>query len=353
MYVEFCRYLSWTVYNAYLASRRKVSWYVLTRQNSESLGILCVAAVSKLLLLSPKHQDTWKSTAKLFVRIVRTTCLLDRADVPTNTQSIKGGGPTEDGLLWYFAFGANMDPDVLSKRRNVYPKESQPCKVVGYVLTFSHIGLPYMEPGFGTIEPLQWQPPPPTLILGSDIQQKAPQAQAGKATMYSTPSKPVAEQLAVATKKQQLADAAADQDPPSPRPSTPTNGVFSSPELPVSFVPARSASKRSRTSPVSDASCDYESNDFDLDGSHSTGDQASTSRPALENGHKHVTVHGVVHQITQQDMAQIVKTEGGGGGGDHGYYLEEVKCEMYSGETVQAVALLTYPNSRHRQVIMP
>ncbi|KAL0055162.1 hypothetical protein WJX82_007970 [Trebouxia sp. C0006] len=68
------------------------------------------------------------------------------------------------------------------------------------------------------------------------------------------------------------------------------------------------------------------------------------------NGHKYVTVHGVVHQITQEDMAQIVRTEGGGGSGHHGYYLESVPCEMYNGQTVQALTLLTHPNSRHHQV---
>jgi len=281
---------------------------------------------------------------------ITTLCLLSRAGVPIGKQSDTGDVAAEKGLLWYFSFGSNMDPDVLTKRRNVRPKQSHPCQVVGYVLTFSHLGLPYMEPGMGTIEPLQWHPQPPTLIVASHRQQKAATAEAGKATMFSTPSKPVAQQLAIATKKQRQADAAADQDPESPRPSIPTNGVFGSPELPISFGPARSASKRSRTSPVSDASCDYESSDFDLDGSHPMASQASTSKPALQNGHKYVTVHGVVHQITQEDMAQIVRTEGGGGSRYHGYYLESVPCEMYNGQTVQALTLLTHPNSRHHQV---
>ncbi len=116
---------------------------------------------------------------------------------------VDGGHSPEEELLWYFAFGSNMDPDVLSNRRNVHPKQSQPCKVVGYVLTFSHRGMPYMEPGFGTIEPLSWHPQPPTLVLGSQLHsQQTATAQAGKATMFSTPSKAVAEQLAQATKQQ-------------------------------------------------------------------------------------------------------------------------------------------------------
>ena len=235
-----------------------------------------------------------------------------------------------------------MDSDVLGRVRHVHPTQSQPCKVSGYVLTFAHRGLPYQEPGFGTIEPLKWNPVPPTLAVQPPARNGA--AQADKVTMYSTPSKAVAEQLS--SKLQ--AQAAADQDPVSPKPGSPANGVYGSPELPISFGSARSASKRNRTSPVSDSSCDYESKDFDLDGSHSSGLLGNTQ--GLENGHRHVEVHGVVHQITPADMAQIVRTEGGGGGGNHGYFTESVTCQLYDGQAVQALTLLTHPASLHHQV---
>ena len=267
-----------------------------------------------------------------------------RTSFPTASQASSIDAGSGADTLWYFAFGSNMDPDVLGKVRHVYPHQSEPCKVSGFVLTFAHRGLPYEEPGFGTIEPLERNPVPPTLTITSHAQQNGA-AQPGKATMYSTPSTAVADQLS----SKQHADADADQDPQSPRPGLPINGVYGSPELPVSFGPARSAAKRSRTSPVSDSSCDYESNDFDLDGSHAQGSHASSGM-GLHNGHRHVEVHGVVHQISQMDMAQICKTESGGGGGNHGYYLESLSCQLYKGQTVQALALLTFTSSLHHQV---
>lgn len=67
--------------------------------------------------------------------------------------------------------------------------------------------------------------------------------------------------------------------------------------------------------------------------------------PALLNGQQHVEVHGVVHLISQQDMAQICKTEGGGRSAKHGYYVQAVPCQLYNGKTLQALTLLTHPAS--------
>lgn len=47
-----------------------------------------------------------------------------------------------------------MSSKVLSGRRQVYPVESMPVIVPGYQLTFDVAGLPYFEPGFGTIQPI-------------------------------------------------------------------------------------------------------------------------------------------------------------------------------------------------------
>ncbi|KAG1657484.1 hypothetical protein FOA52_001399 [Chlamydomonas sp. UWO 241] len=52
----------------------------------------------------------------------------------------------------YFAYGSNMAPSVLTGRRGVTPKMSLPGSIAGYVLSFRLRGLPYVEPGFGTIE---------------------------------------------------------------------------------------------------------------------------------------------------------------------------------------------------------
>ncbi|KAJ2451272.1 hypothetical protein EV183_003726 [Coemansia sp. RSA 2336] len=55
-------------------------------------------------------------------------------------------------LVWYLGYGSNMSSKVLSGRRNVHPVKAQPVIVPGYELTFDMAGLPYWEPGFGTIQ---------------------------------------------------------------------------------------------------------------------------------------------------------------------------------------------------------
>ncbi|KAJ1721832.1 hypothetical protein LPJ53_003689 [Coemansia erecta] len=47
-----------------------------------------------------------------------------------------------------------MSSKVLSGRRQVYPTKSLPVTVPGYQLTFDMVGIPYFEPGFGTIMPV-------------------------------------------------------------------------------------------------------------------------------------------------------------------------------------------------------
>lgn len=273
----------------------------------------------------------------------------------------------DDELVWYFAFGSNMDPDVLGKVRQVFPTQSHPCKAVGYTLTFSHIGLPYLEPAFASIEPLSWSPQPPTLIF----RQPGSAATADKVTMYSTPPAPLASALANAASKGTNAasnaftnatsnggaysttishTATSATDPSSPRPKPVDKSPFSSPELPVSFGSARGAFKRGRVSPVSEHSSDYESDLFTLDGSHPPGHPSNVTSTSDTCNTGCVMVHGVAHQITQADMRQIVRTEGGGGTGNRGYYAESILCQLYNGDVIKAVTLLTYQNSMHRQV---
>lgn len=273
------------------------------------------------------------------------TVCVHRKTFPVEARPSRPDHSSEADLLWYFAFGSNMDPDVLGRVRHVHPRQSQPCKVEGYVLTFAHRGLPYLEPGFGTIEPLEQDPVPPTLIIQTSAQHSGA-AQDGKITMYSTPSKSAAEQL---LHKQTAQASGAHQDPQSPRPASSAQGAYGSPELPVSFGPSRSSAKRNRSDSVSQSPCDYEHTNFNLDGSHSSDSHATGGEPAVD-GHKHVEVHGVVHLISQQDMAQICKTEGGGGAANHGYYVQHVPCHLYNGETLRALTLLTHPSSLLHQV---
>lgn len=53
--------------------------------------------------------------------------------------------------VWYFAYGSNMNPEVLTNRRRVRPRQSVPCRVPDHLLSFSMLGFPYAEPGFATI----------------------------------------------------------------------------------------------------------------------------------------------------------------------------------------------------------
>ena len=101
---------------------------------------------------------------------------------------------------------------------------------------------------------------------------------------------------------------------------------------------------------MSENSSDYESDTFTLDGSHPPGHSNHVTSASEACGSAPVMVHGVVHQITQADMRQIVRTEGGGGTGNRGYYAESITCQLYNGDVIQAVTLLTYRNSMHRQV---
>ena len=282
------------------------------------------------------------STVRIHPAGLDYTVFVNRKTFAGEGRSSKTDHSSEADLLWYFAFGSNMDPDVLGRVRHVHPRQSQPCKVEGYVLTFAYRGLPYLEPGFGTIEKiesLKGSPVPPTLTLQTHTQHSGT-AQAGKATMYSTPTKSVADQLS----HKRTAQAVADRDPQSPQAASSEHSVYGSPELPVSFGLSRSSAKRSRSNSVSESSCDYEHSDFDLDGSHPV-DSHTTGSTAGLSGHKHVEVHGVAHQISQQDMAQICKTEGGGGAAKHGYYVQHVPCQLYNGQTMQALTLLTHPSS--------
>jgi len=53
--------------------------------------------------------------------------------------------------LWYFAFGSNLNPKILTGFRNVTPAESHPCFLPGWYLNFDTVGLPYYEPSYASI----------------------------------------------------------------------------------------------------------------------------------------------------------------------------------------------------------
>ncbi|GLC43160.1 hypothetical protein PLESTB_000856700 [Pleodorina starrii] len=75
---------------------------------------------------------------------------------PTATQTVQPQTAVESSFgpagVWYFAYGSNMNPNTLKGRRQVNPLESRPAVLHGWKLSFRMLGLPYIEPGFGTIE---------------------------------------------------------------------------------------------------------------------------------------------------------------------------------------------------------
>lgn len=54
--------------------------------------------------------------------------------------------------VYNFAYGSNMNPDVLTGRRNIQPLESIPGVLEGWQLTFDLRGIPGVEPCFGNIK---------------------------------------------------------------------------------------------------------------------------------------------------------------------------------------------------------
>ena len=56
-----------------------------------------------------------------------------------------------DGSVWNFAFGANLSRKILTGRRKIEPLESWPALANGWELSFDYRGIPFLEPGFGTL----------------------------------------------------------------------------------------------------------------------------------------------------------------------------------------------------------
>ncbi len=72
-----------------------------------------------------------------------------RSNVAPSGSVFVGRKPSD---VLYFAYGSNMEPEVFEKRRGIKPMLSVPGVVDGYVLSFRLLGIPYLEPGFATIE---------------------------------------------------------------------------------------------------------------------------------------------------------------------------------------------------------
>lgn len=55
--------------------------------------------------------------------------------------------------IWYFAYGANMADEVISRRRKVRYSEKSTARLTNYRLVFSSKGVRFIEPGFANVEP--------------------------------------------------------------------------------------------------------------------------------------------------------------------------------------------------------
>lgn len=67
------------------------------------------------------------------------------------------GPPVEDDKgapVWYFGYGSNLDSSTFLGRRQIKPLAQRTLVVPGWRLNFEIPGLPYAEPGFGSIRKL-------------------------------------------------------------------------------------------------------------------------------------------------------------------------------------------------------
>lgn len=55
-------------------------------------------------------------------------------------------------LKWYFGYGSNLNEETFLGRRGIRPLDQRRLLVPGWRLTFDIAGIPYSEPGFGSIE---------------------------------------------------------------------------------------------------------------------------------------------------------------------------------------------------------
>ncbi|RMF13402.1 MAG: hypothetical protein D6761_11225 [Candidatus Dadabacteria bacterium] len=55
------------------------------------------------------------------------------------------------GPIRHFAYGANLFPDVLERRRGICPASAVPARAIGWRRTFDVLGIPLVEPAFANL----------------------------------------------------------------------------------------------------------------------------------------------------------------------------------------------------------
>eukprot|EP00834_Sanchytrium_tribonematis_P001973 NODE_53_length_30760_cov_1.203712.p14 type:complete len:231 gc:universal NODE_53_length_30760_cov_1.203712:27301-27993(+) len=56
-------------------------------------------------------------------------------------------------MVWYLAYGSNMNKDILIGRRKINPTDSRNVIIHDYQLSFNVPGIPFIEPSFASILP--------------------------------------------------------------------------------------------------------------------------------------------------------------------------------------------------------
>ncbi|KAJ9529400.1 hypothetical protein QJQ45_013749 [Haematococcus lacustris] len=203
----------------------------------------------------------------------------------------------QEGEVWYFAFGSNMNSKILTGRRRVQPLSSVPCTVLGYQLDFNYRAIPYLEPGFATIYPTPPIPPTGSCAAGA--------CHTPMLSPATTPSHPALSNAAPHGPAHALKADQSDQ----------SNGTMPSSSMEAAGRGSSSSSAVMRQSAVQ-------------------------SRAALARA----GLHGVAHLVTEAEWERIKSSEGVSVKGI-GYQVISVKCDLYGGGWVTAYTLSAAPAS--------
>ncbi len=75
-----------------------------------------------------------------------------RGLIAVQADEVERAAPSAE-LVWYFAFGANMNEHVLVARRRIRPSSAEPARLLDHQLAFDAPGLPLFERAFANVHP--------------------------------------------------------------------------------------------------------------------------------------------------------------------------------------------------------
>ena len=62
--------------------------------------------------------------------------------------------PAPEGNIWYLAYGSNLSSSKFVKDRGIIPLDTAVVSISGYTLAMDSAGVPYQEPSFASIRPI-------------------------------------------------------------------------------------------------------------------------------------------------------------------------------------------------------